>query len=247
MGYVQGSCFVLVVFFSSVNLFIQSYILSHSNVMPNIHTSNWFFVLQVNPAVDPSLSQHLPGPQVLPGALDADSPVPVINLKDGTRLAGDDAPKRRDLESWLKAHPGYVEDRGASIPVSCFGAKPFSIYIVVLQKQIFTETNCPLTSLWKLMFKENMPLCPFTVKGQVVMIRPQKPCIYISSISAWAYKGLMTFSTPIHACVPACWLATKAQALRAERKGNRLHATLYQKCQLLFTSPEDEHADVSKC
>ncbi|PIN98653.1 hypothetical protein AB205_0217770 [Aquarana catesbeiana] len=70
----------------------------------------------VNPAVDPSLSQHLPGPQVLPGALDADSPVPVINLKDGTRLAGDDAPKRRDLESWLKAHPGYVEDRGASIP-----------------------------------------------------------------------------------------------------------------------------------
>uniref|UniRef100_A0A8C3HT15 Chromodomain helicase DNA binding protein 9 n=1 Tax=Chrysemys picta bellii TaxID=8478 RepID=A0A8C3HT15_CHRPI len=50
--------------------------------------------------------------------LDAESPVPVINLKDGTRLAGDDAPKRKDLEKWLKEHPGYVEDLGAFIPVS---------------------------------------------------------------------------------------------------------------------------------
>lgn len=50
--------------------------------------------------------------------LDAESPVPVINLKDGTRLAGDDAPKRKDLERWLKEHPGYVEDSGACIPVS---------------------------------------------------------------------------------------------------------------------------------
>uniref|UniRef100_A0A8D2MPP3 DNA helicase n=1 Tax=Zonotrichia albicollis TaxID=44394 RepID=A0A8D2MPP3_ZONAL len=46
------------------------------------------------------------------GVLDAESPVPVINLKDGTRLAGDDAPKRKDLERWLKEHPGYVEDSG---------------------------------------------------------------------------------------------------------------------------------------
>uniref|UniRef100_A0A8C2TR73 Chromodomain helicase DNA binding protein 9 n=1 Tax=Coturnix japonica TaxID=93934 RepID=A0A8C2TR73_COTJA len=52
------------------------------------------------------------------GVLDAESPVPVINLKDGTRLAGDDAPKRKDLERWLKEHPGYVEDLGACIPVS---------------------------------------------------------------------------------------------------------------------------------
>ncbi|POI32627.1 hypothetical protein CIB84_003621 [Bambusicola thoracicus] len=50
------------------------------------------------------------------GMLDAESPVPVINLKDGTRLAGDDAPKRKDLERWLKEHPGYVEDLGACIP-----------------------------------------------------------------------------------------------------------------------------------
>uniref|UniRef100_A0A8C3TFY7 Chromodomain helicase DNA binding protein 9 n=1 Tax=Chelydra serpentina TaxID=8475 RepID=A0A8C3TFY7_CHESE len=51
------------------------------------------------------------------GLLDAESPVPVINLKDGTRLAGDDAPKRKDLEKWLKEHPGYVEDLGAFIPL----------------------------------------------------------------------------------------------------------------------------------
>uniref|UniRef100_A0A452TDB3 Chromodomain helicase DNA binding protein 9 n=1 Tax=Ursus maritimus TaxID=29073 RepID=A0A452TDB3_URSMA len=53
-------------------------------------------------------------PQGIP---DTESPVPVINLKDGTRLAGDDAPKRKDLEKWLKEHPGYVEDLGAFIPV----------------------------------------------------------------------------------------------------------------------------------
>lgn len=85
-------------------------------------------MLQVNPALAPSLSQALPGPQMLPGVLDADSPVPVINLKDGTRLAGDDAPKRRDLESWLKAHPGYVEDRGAFIPVSILYLHLFLLY-----------------------------------------------------------------------------------------------------------------------
>uniref|UniRef100_A0A663MDA5 Chromodomain helicase DNA binding protein 9 n=1 Tax=Athene cunicularia TaxID=194338 RepID=A0A663MDA5_ATHCN len=63
----------------------------------------------INPALTYTQSQ---------GMLDAESPVPVINLKDGTRLAGDDAPKRKDLERWLKEHPGYVEDSGACIPVS---------------------------------------------------------------------------------------------------------------------------------
>uniref|UniRef100_A0A8B9GBH3 DNA helicase n=1 Tax=Amazona collaria TaxID=241587 RepID=A0A8B9GBH3_9PSIT len=67
----------------------------------------------INPALTHTQSQ---------GRLDAESPVPVINLKDGTRLAGDDAPKRKDLERWLKEHPGYVEDSGACIPVSI----PFS-------------------------------------------------------------------------------------------------------------------------
>lgn len=81
-----------------------------------------FFFLQVSPGINTS--------QIAPGInptftfaqsqslLDEESPVPVINLKDGTRLAGDDAPKRKDLEKWLKEHPGYVEDLGAFIPVS---------------------------------------------------------------------------------------------------------------------------------
>uniref|UniRef100_A0A8B9MA43 Chromodomain helicase DNA binding protein 9 n=1 Tax=Accipiter nisus TaxID=211598 RepID=A0A8B9MA43_9AVES len=65
----------------------------------------------INPALTYTQSQ---------GMLDAESPVPVINLKDGTRLAGDDAPKRKDLERWLKEHPGYVEDSGACIPRCLF-------------------------------------------------------------------------------------------------------------------------------
>uniref|UniRef100_A0A8C6YGF6 Chromodomain helicase DNA binding protein 9 n=1 Tax=Naja naja TaxID=35670 RepID=A0A8C6YGF6_NAJNA len=58
------------------------------------------------------------------GLCDVESPVPVINLKDGTRLAGDDAPKRKDLEKWLSEHPDYVEDLGAFIPVSSFIGRP---------------------------------------------------------------------------------------------------------------------------
>uniref|UniRef100_A0A673JTU8 Chromodomain-helicase-DNA-binding protein 9-like n=1 Tax=Sinocyclocheilus rhinocerous TaxID=307959 RepID=A0A673JTU8_9TELE len=50
--------------------------------------------------------------------LDTDSRVPVISLKDGTRLAGEDAPKRKDLDQWLKEHPGFVADVGAFIPVN---------------------------------------------------------------------------------------------------------------------------------
>uniref|UniRef100_A0AAR2JK17 DNA helicase n=1 Tax=Pygocentrus nattereri TaxID=42514 RepID=A0AAR2JK17_PYGNA len=61
-------------------------------------------------------------PPVMPdpgtGPLDTESRVPVINLKNGTRLAGDDAPKRKDLDQWLKEHPGFVADVGAFIPVS---------------------------------------------------------------------------------------------------------------------------------
>lgn len=81
-----------------------------------------FEFLQVNPGINSCPVAAAMNP-VLPyaqsqGVLDAESPVPVINLKDGTRLAGDDAPKRKDLEKWLKEHPGYVEDSGACIPVS---------------------------------------------------------------------------------------------------------------------------------
>lgn len=67
---------------------------------------------QISTGINPALSY--PQPQGIP---DTESPVPVIHLKDGTRLAGDDAPKRKDLEKWLKEHPGYVEDLGAFIPV----------------------------------------------------------------------------------------------------------------------------------
>lgn len=63
------------------------------------------------PASTPGASQVVAGP------VDTESRVPVINLKDGTRLAGDDAPRRKDLDQWLKEHPGFVADVGAFIPV----------------------------------------------------------------------------------------------------------------------------------
>lgn len=53
-----------------------------------------------------------------PSTHDTESRVPVISLKDGTRLAGEDAPKRKDLDQWLKEHPGFVADVGAFIPVN---------------------------------------------------------------------------------------------------------------------------------
>jgi hypothetical protein len=58
------------------------------------------------------------GPGPSQGPADTESRVPVINLKDGTRLAGDDAPRRRELDQWLREHPGFVADTGAFIPVS---------------------------------------------------------------------------------------------------------------------------------
>lgn len=63
-----------------------------------------------------------------PAPSDTDSRVPVINLKDGTRLAGDDAPRRKDLEQWLMEHPGFVADTGAFIPVSAL-VEPDSVQL----------------------------------------------------------------------------------------------------------------------
>ena len=37
-----------------------------------------------------------------------ESRVTVISIEEGTRLAGEDAPKRKDLEAWLHKHPGFV-------------------------------------------------------------------------------------------------------------------------------------------
>ena len=36
--------------------------------------------------------------------------MPVINLEDGSRLSGDDAPLKKNLEHWLDQHPGYMVD-----------------------------------------------------------------------------------------------------------------------------------------
>lgn len=75
----------------------------------------WGGIGQVGMAMAPMLQYNQGSSQVPP---DTDSRVPVINLKDGTRLAGDDAPRRKDLEQWLMEHPGFVADTGAFIPVS---------------------------------------------------------------------------------------------------------------------------------
>uniref|UniRef100_A0A8C0RF38 Chromodomain helicase DNA binding protein 9 n=3 Tax=Canis lupus TaxID=9612 RepID=A0A8C0RF38_CANLF len=80
------------------------------NKPPN-HVTLGLNTSQISTGINPALSYTQPQ-----GIPDTESPVPVINLKDGTRLAGDDAPKRKDLEKWLKEHPGYVEDLGAFIP-----------------------------------------------------------------------------------------------------------------------------------
>ncbi|XP_023582679.1 chromodomain-helicase-DNA-binding protein 9 isoform X5 [Trichechus manatus latirostris] len=80
------------------------------NKPPN-HVTIGITTSQISAGINPALSYTQPQ-----GIPDMESPVPVINLKDGTRLAGDDAPKRKDLEKWLKEHPGYVEDLGAFIP-----------------------------------------------------------------------------------------------------------------------------------
>ncbi|MBZ3875144.1 Chromodomain-helicase-DNA-binding protein 9 [Sciurus carolinensis] len=80
------------------------------NKPPN-HVTLGLTTSQISTGINPALSYTQPQ-----GIPDTESPVPVINLKDGTRLAGDDAPKRKDLEKWLKDHPGYVEDLGAFIP-----------------------------------------------------------------------------------------------------------------------------------
>lgn len=80
------------------------------NKPPN-HVTLGLTTSQISTGINPALSYTQPQ-----GIPDTETPVPVINLKDGTRLAGDDAPKRKDLEKWLKEHPGYVEDLGAFIP-----------------------------------------------------------------------------------------------------------------------------------
>lgn len=51
-----------------------------------------------------------------PGQLDPDTRIPVINLEDGTRLVGEEAPKNKDLVDWLKLHPMYTVDMPSYVP-----------------------------------------------------------------------------------------------------------------------------------
>nr|XP_030715545.1 chromodomain-helicase-DNA-binding protein 7 isoform X4 [Globicephala melas] len=51
-----------------------------------------------------------------PGQLDPDTRIPVINLEDGTRLVGEEAPKNKDLVEWLKLHPAYTVDMPSYVP-----------------------------------------------------------------------------------------------------------------------------------
>ncbi|NP_001085269.1 chromodomain helicase DNA binding protein 7 L homeolog [Xenopus laevis] len=51
-----------------------------------------------------------------PGQLEPETRIPVINLDDGTRLVGEEAPKNKDLVEWLKLHPTYTVDMPSYVP-----------------------------------------------------------------------------------------------------------------------------------
>uniref|UniRef100_A0A8D2LGK1 Chromodomain-helicase-DNA-binding protein 7 n=1 Tax=Varanus komodoensis TaxID=61221 RepID=A0A8D2LGK1_VARKO len=53
-----------------------------------------------------------------PGQLDPDTHISVINMEDGTRLVGEEAPKSKDLVEWLKLHPTYTVDMPSYVPVN---------------------------------------------------------------------------------------------------------------------------------
>lgn len=64
--------------------------------------------------MEPPPARNIPSP----GQLDPDTHIPVINIEDGTRLVGEDAPKNKDLIEWLKLHPMYTVDMPSYVPVS---------------------------------------------------------------------------------------------------------------------------------
>lgn len=37
--------------------------------------------------------------------------MPVVNLEDGSRLSGDEAPSKKDLDKWLDLHPNYMVEQ----------------------------------------------------------------------------------------------------------------------------------------
>lgn len=85
-----------------------------------IHTCINF--LQEDAEVTKAFEEDMETPPVRnipsPGQLDPDTRIPVINLEDGTRLVGEDAPKNKDLIEWLKSHPTYTVDMPSYVPVS---------------------------------------------------------------------------------------------------------------------------------
>lgn len=112
----------------------------------------WGGIGQVGMGTNPALQYSQSSSQ---GPQDTESRVPVINLKDGTRLAGDDAPRRKDLEQWLNDHPGFVADTGAFIPVSLSSIHSFIHFPYLLNKfthvpqleDAAAEANSPTCSL----------------------------------------------------------------------------------------------------
>ncbi|XP_051865740.1 chromodomain-helicase-DNA-binding protein 8-like isoform X1 [Pristis pectinata] len=52
----------------------------------------------------------LEDPQPRRAELDMDTRIPVVSKLDGTVLAGDEAPRRRELDHWLKLHPDFAVD-----------------------------------------------------------------------------------------------------------------------------------------
>ncbi|KAM4704795.1 chromodomain-helicase-DNA-binding protein 7 isoform 2-T2 [Rhinophrynus dorsalis] len=64
--------------------------------------------------MDTPPSRNIPSP----GQLEPETRIPVINLEDGSRLVGDDAPKNKDLVEWLKLNPTYTVDMPSYVPKS---------------------------------------------------------------------------------------------------------------------------------
>lgn len=73
-----------------------------------------------------------------PGQLDPDTRIPVINLEDGTRLMGEDAPKNKDLVDWLKLHPTYTVDMPSYVPVSTAQSAWLAGLVFIFPKQGFS-------------------------------------------------------------------------------------------------------------
>uniref|UniRef100_A0A8D0KF16 Chromodomain helicase DNA binding protein 7 n=1 Tax=Salvator merianae TaxID=96440 RepID=A0A8D0KF16_SALMN len=73
---------------------------------------------EVTKAFDEEMETPPPRNIPSPGQLDPDTRIPVINIEDGTRLVGEDAPKNKDLVEWLKLHPTYTVDMPSYVPKS---------------------------------------------------------------------------------------------------------------------------------